>query len=279
MQIKSFYTISWALGIAALASIVACRPGTGLNTVLANEEKSSSRIFQDSIPYTIHHFKEISPYFAGTPDEMDSTSFTASYPLFHPEVQQLVKNAIFIDGEDNINQIAESFLTGYNEYAEDEIAAGNGHFQSWFKHQDAQVALNTGRFLTLANSLSEFTGGAHGIQVQLWFNYDLKNKKQLALSDFIQDTTKLKKIVEVYFRKVENLKEDAPLGADYFFDENKFALAENFGMTRDGLVFHYNVYEIKPYSEGPTTVVVPYQAIKGILTESGNQLVNSLFKK
>lgn len=277
MQIKSLY-IALAVAAATATSFIACGPDAGWNKILANEEQAN-RIFQDSLPYTVKQFKEFSPYFSGQANEMDSTTFTATYPLFNAEIQQLVKNALFIDGEDSVNQVAESFLGGFNEYAEDEIASGNSAFHCWFKNQDARVLLNTGRFLTIANSLSEYTGGAHGMEVELWFNYDIKNKKQLALTDFIQDTVSLKKIVEQHFRKVESLHENDSFGSGYFFDDDKFTMADNFGMTREGLVFHYNVYEIKAYSEGSTTVVVPYKDLKGLLTETGNQLVSSLFKK
>lgn len=266
--------------LLASASFCSCGPDGKVNRAVAEPQSNGlAALGKDTIVYKIAHFKEFSPYFSGSDEQLDSTTFTASYPIFSPELNKLVKNALLLNGEDSISQVAESFITGFNEYAEDEIQAGTKGIHCWFQKQDTRVVLNTGRFLTLANSLSEYTGGAHGMEAELWFNYDLLNSRQLALSDLIVDTTGLKKATERYFRKHEKLKDSDSFGAGYFFANDNFALAENFGFTKDGLLFHYNVYEIKAYSEGATTIVVPYTELKGLLTETGNQLVESLFKK
>lgn len=266
--------------LLAAALLGSCGPdGKPRQAAAGQSTVSLAALNQDTLAYEITYFKEFSPYFSGTADQIDSTIFSARYPVFNAEVNKLVKNALLINGEDSISQVAESFISGFNEYAEDEIQSGNKQIHCWFQKQEARVVLNTGRFLTLANALTEYTGGAHGMEAELWFNYDLLNSKHLVLSDIIADTTALKKLAEQYFRKHEKLKESDSFGAGYFFANDHFALADNFGLTRDGLLFHYNVYEIKAYSEGSTTIVVPYTELKGLLTAAGNQLVESLLKK
>lgn len=265
--------------LLAATGLWACGPEGKVNKVAEAASSPEAINPKDSLPYTIKKFVDFSPYFAGTESAMDTTSFSATYPVFNEEVNQLIKGALFVDGEDAVEQVSESFLSSFNEYAEDELHSGNKEFHAWFKDQQARVVLNTGRFLTVANALTDYTGGAHGMEVELWFNYDIANKKRLALTDLVQDTTRLKEIAEKHFRKKENLKETDSFGSGYFFDNNQFTLADNYGLTKEGLLFHYNIYEIKAYSEGSTTIIVPYKELKGLMTEVGNQLIDSLLPK
>jgi hypothetical protein len=228
----------------------------------------------DTLAYQVVNFKDFSPYFSGTETSVDSTLFTAQYPVFQPEVQELVKRAIFIDGENTVEQVAESFLGGYNEYAEEQMDAGNGAIPPWFKHQHCQVVLNKPGILTLRNAINDYTGGAHGMEVELWFSYDVKQKKRLVLADVVQDSTQFLAIAEHHFRKLEQLSDTASYGAEYFFDS--FALPENFGLTKDGILFHYNPYEIKSYAEGGTTLLVPYADVKDILTDRAKELLKAI---
>jgi hypothetical protein len=46
------------------------------------------------------------------------------------------------------------------------------------------------------------------------------------------------------------------------FPRNKFKLNDNYGFTRDGIVFVFNSYEIASYAEGPTEIIIPYKKIR-----------------
>ncbi|WP_437919575.1 DUF3298 domain-containing protein [Sphingobacterium sp. LRF_L2] len=233
----------------------------------------------DTLLYRMEYYKDFSPYFSGTETEIDSTVFTAHYPVFPKEVDDFVKKAIFIDGESTVEQVSESFLGGFNEYAEEQIEGGNQAFMSWFRHQNCRVVLNEPGFLTLKNVISDYTGGAHGMEVELYFNFDTNEKKQLTLTDIVQDTSRLREIAESYFRKQEMLTDTASYGDSYFFEANTFSLADNFGLTKEGLLFHYNPYEIKSYAEGSTTLLIPYPELTRIMTDKGKQFLESISTK
>ncbi|GHE34103.1 DUF3298 and DUF4163 domain-containing protein [Sphingobacterium griseoflavum] len=240
---------------------------------------TTERAPADTLHYEIKQFKAFSPYLSGTEMEVDSTIFTARYPVFEAEINDLVQQAIFIDGESKVEQVSDSFLGGFNEYAEEQIDAGNEAFHTWFKHQDSKVILNEGGILTLQTAINDYTGGAHGMEIELWFSFDVPAKKRLALTDLVADTTQLLQIAERRFKKMENLSDTASYGSSYFFDNENFVLPENFGLTKDGLLFHYNPYEIKSYAEGPTTLVIPYSALLDVLTEKGRKLFDGLSDK
>jgi hypothetical protein len=79
---------------------------------------------------------------------------------------------------------------------------------------------------------------------------------------------KLTQLGEKAFRKERALTDTASLQKNYFeFPANKFTLNQNYGFTKEGIVFYYNSYEIAAYAAGPTEVIIPYEEIKGWLRE------------
>ena len=268
---KKSYFYSIGLTLAIIGSSCSRHSGSQTHT----EGTDSTGL--DSLAYHFTTFKEFSPYISGEDStQRDTTYFSASYPIFDSRVDSLIKAQLFIDGEDKASQVAQSFLSGFNEYAEEQMAAGSQTLHGWFKEQNCDIILNVPGFLTLRNRINEYTGGAHGMYIELWSNYDIRLHQTLSLEDLIQDTTALKEITESYFRKQEGLADTSSYGNDYFFEDETFVLADNFGLTKSGLLFYYNLYEIKPYVAGPTELLIPYQALRNILTKKGQEVVEAI---
>jgi hypothetical protein len=59
----------------------------------------------------------------------------------------------------------------------------------------------------------------------------------------------------------------AELDAKGIFSDQLF-LTHNFYISGDSVVFHYNPYDIAPYSEGAIDVVVPYLQIADYVNSS-----------
>lgn len=234
---------------------------------------------EDTAVYHIEKYKDFSPYFSRNGNSVDSTIYSASYPVFGSDIDTLIKSAIFVDGESTAEQVATSFLEGFNEYAEETMNSGLTPLHTWFMDQRCEVMLNVPRFITLRNKLSSYSGGAHGIELNLWFNYDIVDRRLLTISDIVNDTNRLKTIAEHYFKEHENLSQNQPYNEEYFFEEGQFVLADNFGFTKEGIVFHYNPYEIKSYAQGSTTIVIPYEELKNILTSTGTNLLKNIAQK
>lgn len=53
--------------------------------------------------------------------------------------------------------------------------------------------------------------------------------------------------------------------AGYWFEDGRFALADNSAVTRRGLRFRHDAYEIAPYSTGPTTLDLPWAVVAPML--------------
>lgn len=257
-----------------LLFVIICSCSNSHNNSLASHKKKNINV--DTIEYTYSSYKDVSPYIIEHDNNLDSTYYGIIYPTFNNEaLNQSLNPYIFLDGLTTPEESAEAFLLGYNEYVEDNETTSP---HSWYKNIRSEVWTNTPLFVTLATSVDEYTGGAHGNHVQIITNVDISTNKKIELSDLFssKNLDKLNKLAENQFRKNENITQSTPLDKDYFFENGIFAINNNFGFKKSKLVFYFNEYEIKPYSKGPTILEIPYSDIINILTPLGLNYIESL---
>ena len=65
----------------------------------------------------------------------------------------------------------------------------------------------------------------------------------------------------------------APLSTGYYFEDSVESL-ENFYLTPRGIGFHWDHYEIAPYSVGPIEIVIPYEDVGELLNSQGKSLIS-----
>lgn len=161
------------------------------------------------------------------------------------------------------NDMAQSFLSGYEDYLKDDKLYKN----TWFLNIRIEVLKQRSNYLSLLYTHADYTGGAHPNTVFSYINYNPKLHTIITLDSlFIKDyKQKLITVAERIFRKHEDLSANESLSGKYFFEGDKFALPENFTINEDGLNFLYNPYEIKSYAEGTTKLVIPFTELKDII--------------
>jgi len=137
---------------------------------------------------------------------------------------------------------------------------------TWEHTTQVELFASTPKSFTLSVSESSYTGGAHGNYTTSFVNYNREDGKKIMLKDLFTEgyEAKLDKIAERYYKTYNGLKPDANL-TDAGWFENRFVLADTFAITPKGLYFLYNPYEIKPYSEGVTTLLLPYDKLAEII--------------
>ena len=120
-----------------------------------------------------------------------------------------------------------------------------------------------------------FTGGAHGMREREYFVIDSEEKRRLFLADLFPESagTAIKALMEDALRDYSKLSPGEPLSEGYYFD-NSVDSPENFFLNPEGVGFHWDPYEIAPYSAGPIEVVVPYKHLQGLLTPKGVSLLS-----
>ena len=232
---------------------------------------------QDSLIYSYKFVKESSPYVVENNGVLDTSYYKISYPFFeNSSINEIINPYILVDGDESFTSAAESFILGFNEFVEDENT--NKIHSSWYKSVITKVWTNTALLLTLATSVEEYTGGAHGNYYKVISNIDLNTKQKIEIKDIFEEDklVQFTKIAETIFRKSEGLHESTSLAKDFFFENGIFAITNNFGLKKDSLILYYNEYEIKPYAAGPTCLKIPFSEIESLLNSTGKKYLLSI---
>jgi len=235
-----------------------------------NKNLTDTAVYQQKTVY------ESSPYLTENEGQLDTSFVKITYPEFKDSILNgIVTDAMLLEGETNIQHYVNNFIESYGNFIEENDIQ---YPIAWSKETNVDVQVLTPEIISIRNRTYEFTGGAHGNYFELWSNYSLQDYKKLDLNRFISED-KIKdftKIAEKIFRNQEGLQDTSNLERDYFFENGKFALAANYGFLKKGIAFFYNTYEIKPYSAGPTQLIVPYEQVEHILTNTGKQYVKHI---
>lgn len=119
---------------------------------------------------------------------------------------------------------------------------------------------------TVVLNTSSYLGGAHGSSAQQYYNFDLKQQKQIQLNDLLLPNQR-KALEAKAHDAFKAWVMDSKL-ADNVNDYEqawKFKLSDNFLLGEQGLILQYGEYEIGPYSAGLPRLVIPYDQLDGIL--------------
>ena len=111
-------------------------------------------------------------------------------------------------------------------------------------------------FLSILQTESTFTGGAHPNNLIKNYNYDIKNNKLLKKGDIIniKDSIKINKILYNKF-KAQN-KYNIEL-----FEQPSVKLADAIALTPDSIIFVYNQYTLACYAAGPIEIKISQNLI------------------
>ena len=131
---------------------------------------------------------------------------------------------------------------------------------------------------------SYYQGAAHPNTYTETVNYDLKNGKQVNLSDLFKPGSKYLQTLAQYciadLKKQSKAKGDA-LGDDEI-QNGAAPSAKNYRswkITRKGIGINFDSYQVGPYAAGPQYVLVPYVNLKDLINPDGpiaGQLVQGI---
>ena len=119
---------------------------------------------------------------------------------------------------------------------------------------------------------SYYQGAAHPNQYAETLNYDLKNGKVLKLGDLFKPGAKYLQAIASYC--IADLKKQAAQNGltPEEIEKGAAAKADNYlgwTITRRGLGFTFDPYQVGPYASGPQFVVVPYSDLKDMINPDG----------
>src|SRR5579885_652539 len=122
-----------------------------------------------------------------------------------------------------------------------------------------------------------FEGGAHPNQNYYTVTYDLKQGRELKLSDLFRPGAKYLAFVSDYATRDLQSRKDPDSGENLGLAQDTFAdgakpEAENYArwnITKKGLMFTFDPYQVAAYAYGPQTVIIPYAKLKDIARPDG----------
>ena len=233
----------------------------------AKRTKSVKLIWQTK---TVHDI-----YCADGDDQQACTAVDLEFPLFASAnavsdslneliLAKLCSEKITETPCQDAQSVSDDFIAAYKIFLEQTPDYQHG----WELSQKISVIRETPAILSLVHESYAFTGGAHGMSGQYFYNIDLNSGQLLALADIIKVENKagLLKIAHELFYEQRNIPQGQSLEqAGYWFEENKFYLPENYTITDEGLYFLYNPYEIASYADGKIELFIPNSEINSML--------------
>jgi hypothetical protein len=127
-----------------------------------------------------------------------------------------------------------------------------------------------------------FMGGAHGLNSQIFMNFNLNTGKKIIETDIFTENyeTELTEIIKN--RIIEQSIEDSEIEEISDLEKTDYWVSNikpnaNFYISEDGINYVFNPYEIAPYYMGTTEVNIPFERIKPLLKPGS--LINYLIYK
>ncbi len=162
-----------------------------------------------------------------------------------------------------VNALMARFLSDYAAFKASEPKSE----QPWFLERKAFVLRNTPKVLSLSFSERSFLGGAHGLATVHYVNLDPATGERIALSGLLKEgaLAEATRLGEARFREVRAVAEGAALkDSGFTFENDLFALPENFALRDDGIAFYYNPYDVAPYAMGATEIVLSWEEARDL---------------
>ncbi|MFH1198293.1 MAG: DUF3298 domain-containing protein [bacterium] len=193
----------------------------------------------------------------------------ASSPKVVKELNDaVIRHILSSVGEDTVFATMDELFNNLTKSYDEMLTDDPINSMPWELERKVEVNYNAKGIFGIKYEEYGSLGGVHPNTIILFSNFDLATGRQLSYSDLFVDgfDEKLNAIAEKIFREQKNLTPDQKLEeADFWFENNKFALNNNFYLTTEGIRFYYNTYEITAYVYGPTDLLIQFEKIKDIL--------------
>ncbi len=167
----------------------------------------------------------------------------------------------------SLEDMADTFINDYSVFRKEYPDAPS---VGWYADVYYKNVNDLSQVLSFELSWEMFTGGAHPNNYQRYYNYDYSTAKLITLDQILVPgfEKKLNELVVKAFREENNLRPDQPLTDGGLF-EDTLTYSDNFLLTRNGIIFHYNIYEVRAYVYGPMDLTVKYSDLIDLINENG----------
>lgn len=140
---------------------------------------------------------------------------------------------------------------------------------SYYKYVSSHIQFYEDNLLIYRCRYEEYTGGAQGIYKTNYLNLNLKTMAPIHLDDLFVSNYK-EALTDLLWNqlmadnRVTTHQELEEMG---YCSTGNLEPTENFYISKEGLTFHYNVYEITPYIMGAVDITIPYDMMQHLLND------------
>ena len=146
----------------------------------------------------------------------------------------------------------------FNEYEGDE---GDSGVRTWEDHVNGYFSGRYGRFLSYMVEFYGFRGGAHGINTMTPVVFDRKTGDVVPEEVFFADGYREPVAALIQAHLPEALEGDEE-ALQAVFEPDLIGPNGNYEVTREGVTWYYQPYDIGPYYLGVVSITVPWKELK-----------------
>lgn len=225
--------------------------------------------------------EKISESLGCDPGQKHCTYISVEFPHFttgknHQLINKHIRRKICHDlggGKSYVRCDLDSLMEGFiNEYKQFKSAFPDTK-QHWYFSEKISINRLTKSFLCMTIEQNTYRGGAHGLSTRHYLNFNIADGSKLKLADILKENYQqaLPDLLNRAFeQQVAQPADSGNITATTAFKELPEP-SENFALTDEGLLFHYNPYELGPYSAGSMELLISYQEASEILQEHVKQ--------
>ncbi|MFC2101397.1 DUF3298 domain-containing protein [Bacteroidota bacterium] len=181
------------------------------------------------------------------------------------------KQATLKDPDAAIRSIQQRFVKNYLSSNESlyESMPESGSL-NWTLLKFMHILYNDNNLLTYYLLNYAYTGGAHGLETMDFTVVSLKTGEALTLKSLFKSgfEAQLTALLTQKLKMMTGINQTEKLSDNGFFVDDVVPTS-NFYVTATGIGFVYNHYEIAPYVNGPTNILLPFESLQNILKENG----------
>ncbi|MCM1521581.1 MAG: RsiV family protein [Muribaculaceae bacterium] len=173
--------------------------------------------------------------------------------------------------------MVDSITSNEKIVAVDSIPAGMDYMRSWFANVTASVSELNEEMVTYDVATSSYLGGAHPFTTTRPFTYDLRSGKVLTAANmFVAGSAdELMKVITSALARQMNVDPSRLESAGIFV--NQLTNPGQPYIEGGAVVFHYNQYDIAPYSMGAIDVTVYPNELTELLTPEVKDLFSDQY--
>ena len=248
MKIRTNQQWLWAVPVSLAALVMAgCqeRPAPQKEQVKVEKQEASS-----TIPLIQ---AKVVPVKLSKPEACDAEGCTQY------EIQTVKSNLKWVD-DYFIDRVKKADPIAFSTTPNEKINAAEGASPN-LSQSSTYIRFVSQQYDRATFAIQTYTyssGAAHGMYHQEFVNFDLKNKKRLALQDIMVKGAEQQLLNTLYDSNSIWLEQHS-------INREKLKLSDNFYYGANGIVFVYPLYELASYAEGMTELTLPYSALTKLI--------------